>query len=360
MKLNKLKENKALIIYLFLFATISIISIYSASNFTSDKNIYLKQILWYISGFIIIYLITKIKNKIIYDSYLYLYIFGNILLLLLLFFATPINNSKCWFNIFGIISFQPSEFMKIILIIMNAKIINEHKNKDFSLILKVFIITLIPSILTFLEPDTGVVIIYFIISLTMLFSSNINTKWFIYFIVIITVFLSSFLILYFYYDNTFIKIFGTSFFYRIDRLLDWKNGVGMQLNNAMSSIGSGGLFGHGFNNTPVYFPEAETDFIFSIFASNFGFLGTLILIIIIIKFDNLIINIGKKCKNNIDKYTIFGITGMIIFQQIQNISMNIGLLPITGITLPFISYGGSSLISYMIILGIIFNINNKN
>ena len=227
------------------------------------------------------------------------------------------------------------------------------------LILKIIGVTLIPSILTFLQPDTGMVLIYFVISFVMLFTSGINIKWFIWFIAILTLLLSVCLSLYFYNDDLFIKIFGTSFFYRIDRLLDWKDGVGMQLTNALIGIGSAFIFGHGFNNTPIYFPEPQTDFIFSVFATNYGLVGATFLLLILVYFDFNIIKIAINSRNRIDKYVVSGILAMLIYQQIQNIGMNIGLLPITGITLPFISYGGSSLLSYMIIIGILLNISNK-
>jgi len=359
-KLYKFKFNKQIIYSLIIFSIISLLSIYSAGNLIGNDTLVIKQSVWLIIGVFVIYLIIKIKNKNIYKHYKILYIIGNISLVLLLLFATPINNSKCWFNIFGIGTIQPSEFMKIVLIITNAMVIYENRNKkDYVIVLKVLIITLIPSILTFLQPDTGMVLIYFVISFVMLFVSNINRKWFTTSILFIVLFLSLFLSLYFYNSDLFIDIFGTNFFYRIDRLLDWKNGVGMQLTNALTGIGSAGVFGFGFNNTPIYFPEPQTDFIFSVFATNYGFIGSTLLIILIIYFDINIIKIGKNVRSKLEKYIIAGILGMLLYQQVQNIGMNIGLLPITGITLPFISYGGSSLVSYMIIIGLILNISNS-
>lgn len=358
-KLYKNKIDKRLIYTLIVLSIISLLSIYSAGCLVGNKLLVLKQLLWILVSIFVVYIILRIGNNFIYKNYKYLYIFINLLLLLLLIFAKPINNSKCWFNIFGI-TIQPSEFAKIVLIITNAMVINNHlknnKNKELILIIKILIITIIPSILTFLEPDTGVVIIYIIISFTMLFISNINIKWFTISILLLLLFLSIFLSMYFYNSDTFIKLFGTNFFYRIDRLLDWKNGVGMQLVNAKTGIGAAHIFGFGFNNTPIYFPEAQTDFIFSVFTINYGFIGALILITTIIYLDIHIINIGINTKNKVDKYVVSGIISMLIFSQIQNISMNIGLLPITGITLPFISYGGSSLISNAIAIGIILNI----
>ena len=358
-KLYKNKIDKNLIYTLAVLSIISLLSIYSAGCLVGNKLLVLKQILWILVSIFVIYIILKIGNSFIYKNYKYLYIFINLLLLLLLIFGKPINNSKCWFNIFGI-TIQPSEFAKIILIITNAMVINNHfknnKNKELLLIIKILIITIIPSLLTFLEPDTGVVIIYAIISFTMLFISNINIKWFTISILLILLFLSIFLSMYFHNSDTFIKIFGTNFFYRIDRLLDWKDGVGMQLVNAKSGIGAAHIFGFGFNNTPIYFPEAQTDFIFSVLAINYGFIGAVILIATIVYLDIHIIKIGISAKNKVDKCVVSGIISMLIFSQVQNIGMNIGLLPITGITLPFISYGGSSLISNAIAIGILLNI----
>ena len=144
----------------------------------------------------------------------------------------------------------------------------------------------------------------------------------------------------------------------MDRLLDWKNQEGMQITNALASTGSAPLYGYGIGNIPIYFPEAQTDFISSVYMSTFGYVFSLLFITITIYFDILLISIGIRLKK-INKYLLGGIISIVIFQQIQNIGMNLGLLPITGVTFPFISYGGSSLISYMILIGLIININKK-
>ena len=158
-------------------------------------------------------------------------------------------------------------------------------------------------------------------------------------------------------EPLFIKVFGTNLFYRLNRIFDWSNGSGLQLENSMSAIGSAGLFGYGYNKTPIYFPESGTDFIFAVFASNFGLIGSFLLISLIVLFDTKIIMLAQRKISDKDRYVLIGIVAMLVFQQIQNIGMTIGLFPITGITLPFISYGGSSLLSYMIIIGIILNIS---
>jgi len=194
----------------------------------------------------------------------------------------------------------------------------------------------------------------------MLFISGIRYRWFVILFGTLGIFIGFVLITYFLNNDLFIDIFGSSFFLRVDRLLDWSSGSGYQLENGITSIGSGGLFGFGINNTPIYFPEPQTDFIFAVFANNFGFMGSLTLIILLIFFDLKLVKLAIESPTNINKYIISGIIGMLLYQQLQNIGMTIGIMPITGITLPFISYGGSSLISYMIMLGIILNISNEN
>lgn len=369
-KESKFKVEKNILIPIILFAIISVITIYSTRSLISSdlQNLYLKQILWYFLGFGVAYLMMTIGNRFLYNNAYIFYIVGVILLVLVLFFGKEINNAKCWFVIPYIGSFQPSEFMKIFLIIILSRMINdfnEEKNindigEEFKFLLKVLIVVGIPSILTFVEPDTGAVLIYFIITIVMLFIGGFRSRWFVITIALIAVLGITFIGIYFLNQDLFIKIFGTSFFYRMDRILNWSNSSGLQLTNGITAIGSAGIFGHGFNNTPIYFPEMQTDFIFAVFASNFGFVGAAILIGIIIYFDISIINLANKSYHACDKYTISGIISILIFQQVWNICMTIGLLPIMGITLPFISYGGSSLLSYMILIGMLFNISNES
>ena len=367
--ISKYKVDNGILLSVIAFAIISIITIVSAQNLldTYMHDLYLKQLLWYGIGFILAYFIMFIGNDIIFRNINILYIIGVLALLLVLFFGQTINDAKCWFG-FGSFGIQPSEFMKIILIIMIANMIKNFRENidnptcfdEFKFLLKVGVIVLIPSFLTFLEPDTGVVLIYLLITIIMLFISGIRYRWFLIVIGILAITVGSVLIIYFIDTNLFIKIFGTSFFLRVDRLLDWSSGSGYQLQNGMTAIGSAGLFGSGWNHTPIYIPEPQTDFIFAVFASNFGLVGSIALISLIVYFDIKLISTAINSQNNMNKYVISGIIGMLIYQQFQNIGMTIGIMPITGITLPFISYGGSSLLSYMIMIGIIFNISNDS
>lgn len=367
------KKNKidfSILGFVLMFFLISVITINSALTYLPKDvgNLALKQIIWYLAGFILILIIFKVKNEYLYRNAWFFYILCNLLLLCLLLFAPPINNSKCWFIIPKIGSFQPSEFTKISLMLVLGSMINNFRldyeepsiKEEFIFLIKTFIVVLIPSILTFLEPDTGAVIIYFIIYIAMLFASGIRLRWFaiIGSIALLTVGLV--LGCYFISEKLFVSIFGNNLYYRFERVFNWKSGSGLQLENALAAIGSAGVFGHGYNKTPIYFPESGTDFIFAVFASNFGLLGCFLFLLLLLLFDGKLFFIAIKKIPLTDKFVLAGIIGMLIFQQIQNIGMTIGLLPITGITLPFISYGGSSLLSYMILIGIILNIREEH
>lgn len=367
------KKNKidySILGFVFIFFLISVVTINSALTYLPSDvgNLALKQVIWYGVGLLLVFIIFKVKNEYLYRNAWFFYILCNLLLLCLLLFAPAINNSKCWFIIPKIGSFQPSEFTKISLMLVLGTMINNFRldyeepsiKEEFMFLLKTFIVVLIPSILTFLEPDTGAVIIYFIIYISMLFASGIRLRWFIILGGIILLSIGLVLGCYFTSEKLFVSIFGNNLYYRFERVFNWKSGSGLQLENALAAIGSAGVFGHGYNKTPIYFPESGTDFIFAVFASNFGLLGCFLFLLLLLLFDGKIFFIAIKKIPLTDKFVLAGIIGMLIFQQIQNIGMTIGLLPITGITLPFISYGGSSLLSYMILIGIILNIREEH
>ena len=161
---------------------------------TASNNLVFRQIMWYIVGFVLIYFIMFIGNNFLYKNAWIMYIIGVLALLLVLFFGATINEARCWFKIPGIGNIQPSEFMKIVLIIVLGRIINKFKNdyenptvmEEFKFLIKVGIVVGIPSILTFLEPDTGVVLIYLLITIIMLFISGIRIRWFV---ILISIFL---------------------------------------------------------------------------------------------------------------------------------------------------------------------------
>lgn len=344
MKNNYLKYT----IPITILSIIGLLTIYLSKNIITDSYSYFyRQTIYIIIGFITLFILKKININILKKYSLLLYVFSIFMLIYVLIFGTRINGSKSWINIFGL-SFQPSEFVKINLLLC----FNNYINTKYG-ILKCLLLLLLPSILTFMQPDTGTVLFYLIIFFSILLSLKIKKKYYIGIFSLIILSISIYFYLYFFNSDLFINIFGTSFFYRTDRIINFMNNEGYQLNNALIGIGTGGLIGN-YNKYVIYIPEVITDFMFANTIIKFGFIGSLIIIINFIIID---LNLIKDIKNNKDnKMFIIGLFGLFLYQQIQHIFMNIGLLPITGITLPFISYGGSSLISYFILFGILFNI----
>lgn len=224
-----MKENGLMMMCVVAFFVFSMINLYNYDFF------FVKQIIWYIAGFIIFFITSKLSNKTIIRISFLLYIVLNIMLIYLLIFGTSTNGSKAWLNI-GFFSFQPSEFMKVVLIIILSYI----SYKKYYVI-KSFILTLIPAILTFLEPETGNVIFYFLILLSILFfrsKSNNFLKITIAFFIFITSVLFS---LYYFYNNLFISIFGSNIFYRIDRVVGFLNS-NYQLDQSLIAIGTSHFF----------------------------------------------------------------------------------------------------------------------
>ena len=344
-----------LFIPLIILNIISILNMYN-SRYINDiyNNIFIKQIIWFILGYLIIYIINKYKHNNIFYYSKYLYILSIILLFLVLFFGNNINGSRCWFNFFGL-SFQPSELTKFSLsLYLSYLSINKHKN-ELIYIIKIFIITLIPSILVFLEPDTGSIISFIIIFIIILFNSKLSKNIYYILIILSILFLLLIIILYIYYQDLLINILGNSLFYRIDRIINFTKGNSYQLENALITIGYSPLFRFSLNNILLYIPEAPTDFIFSFSIGNFGIMSGMLILLNLFLID---IYLLLSIKNINNKYYILFVKtfiGILLFNQIYNIMMNIGLLPIMGIPLPFISYGGTNTIINYLYLAFIIN-----
>ena len=166
--------------------------------------------------------------------------------------------------------------------------------------------------------------------------------------------------LYIYNQEILINLIGTSFFYRVERLITFSTESSYQLENAIIAMGSASFFGSGLNKVSLYIPEAPTDFIFAFNISNFGIISGIIVILCYLLIDIFLINKYLTVKQKQIKLVLISFISIFFFQQFINIGMNLGLLPIIGIPLPFLSYGGSTIIIYFMFLGIILNILNKS
>ncbi len=359
MKTKKLKNYLCLFIPIIVLLIISLANMYIVGiNNSIYKSYFSKQLIWFILGFIGMLLIKFIKPRTFFRFSKYLYFFNIFLLILVLFVGKTVNGSRAWFD-FYFFSFQPSELMKFTLTLYLAEILSkehEHSFKaELKFLLKAFFITLIPSLFVFLEPDTGAIIIYFLIMLGVIMVFRINKWWYIVISIFIVLFIGAFGYLYYFNKDILVKLFGTSFFYRIDRILTFVNKDSFQLDRALIAIGTSGILS---TKHFIYIPEAPTDFIIALSISNLGIVSFIVILLSFLSLD--IYFLKQLFKSQEQKYKMFGagFLMMFIFAQIQNIGMNLGLFPIIGLPLPFVSYGGTNIIVYFMFLGILANQKN--
>lgn len=329
-----LKSKYIILIPILILNIISLIYLYHTDYFY-------KHLLYLGLSYLLLFISSKINYKFILKYMKILYLFSILLLILVLLFGREINGSKAWLHILGI-SIQPSEITKVILILYLSYLTMKNKN-----IIYLLCITIIPSILTFLEPDTGAILFYIIIFLSTLKYTKINKKIIITGISILILFIGCNLFLYFYNKDLLINIYGTKLFYRIDRLIAFKEQNNIQAVNSLISIGAHQL---------LYIPENHNDFIFASIISKYK--GFSLITILACYFSIFIYYLkNTTTKKNISNIINFMILNMLVFQVFYNILMNLSLLPIIGIPLPFLSYGGSYLLTLYILIGVSIHLN---
>ncbi len=360
MKKKSLRKNLTFLLPIVFLLSLSVLNLYGAKYISHLYSTnFMKQILWIVIGSVALFLIYKADTKTLEKLSFPFYIAGIISLILVLFFGSNINGATSWFKI-GPFSFQPSELFKFFYIIFLSSFVSKYKNKNFILFIKILLLTFMPCILIFLEPDTGVVLMYLLMMFGLIIESKIPKKYLTFTIGMGVLFILGFFLIYFFKSDAFIEIFGTSFFYRIDRILNFHDASSYQISNALIGVGASGLTGFGILHEKIYVPEVTTDFAFDLIILNFGsFVGITVVLtytfLLWKMFDEI-----KNTKKEKDRLMLSMIFYMMLFQIFEHVLMNLGLTPITGITLPFLSYGGSSLLSYFMLFGLVLKITTNN
>ena len=350
-----------LVVSVILISIFGIIMIYSASSIWAEYKYndplkYVKnQALFFIIGLILMFLVSKIYYKFYLKKSNILLIGCIILLILVLIPGVGMvrNGSRSWFGI-GSFGIQPSEFTKLALIIFTSKyLMNNEKNmKNIKKgVLPILCVLIFVFGLIMLQPDFGTGMIIVISIIGLLFVGGVSMKFFIGLGIIGVLGITGLIII---------------APYRLARILSFLNpwsdplGSGFQIIQSLYAIGPGGLFGFGFLNSRqkhFYLPEPQTDFIFSIISEEFGFLGIVIVVTLFLTIIITGFKISKNCKDLFGKYLSFGIMFQLSFQALLNLMVVVGLIPVTGVTLPFLSYGGSSLLITLCSIGVILNIS---
>ncbi len=347
-----MKNRIILITSVICICLFGILMIYSSSYIWAEYKYndafkYLKnQTIFFIIGLFLMYMVSKIDYHWYYKNASKIIIVCIILLILVLIpgIGSVRNGSRSWFGI-GSFGIQPSEFTKLGLMIFVSKYLTNHKK-----ILPILLFTLLIFGIIMLQPDFGTGFVLVVSILGILFIGGMDIR--------------------FLLKLGLIGVIGIVILiliapYRLQRILSfldpWSDplGSGFQIIQSLYAIGPGGLFGMGLGNSiqkHFYLPEPQTDFIFSIISEEFGFLGVLIIATLFISIIITEFKIAINTKDHFSKYLSFGILFSFSFQTLLNLMVVIGVLPVTGVTLPFLSYGGSSLLITMISIGVILNI----
>ncbi len=351
--IDKLKAvDYFLIIIVAIIGSMSVFSIYSteSGNFSFYTKNHLTRFLVFFFMFLVV---SFVRVSFWYKQAYIFYILGILLLLLVIFFGISASGSKRWINFF-IMNLQPSELMKIAIIVCFARYYHRIQSSDiqsYKYLLQPIILLLIPCYLVITQPDLGTAILIAGSGLAIIWLAGLNLKYFIYSGLILLVSLP--------FVISILKPYQKS------RILTFFNpdrdplGAGYQIIQSKIAIGSGGLLGKGFlQGTQSYLeflPEKHTDFIFTLFSEEFGFVGSMVLILLYALLIYRIIRIGFSSRSFFAKLYCFGFASALFLYIFVNIAMVVGLLPIVGAPLPIMSYGGSSMLSIMLGLGIVMS-----
>ena len=354
-----LEELKNLDYFLFLVILLiqvfGVIAVYSATYNGGISPFVYKHLIYIGIGWFLIFLLSFEKLENILDLSLYIYLFNLFLLILVLVAGKEVYGSKRWLSL-GFINIQPSEFMKISLILITAyllPLIKGIKDRRLALLLLVYAI---PSVITLKQPDLGTTVAYFVPLFFMLLVRGVPLRYFVLFGFIL---LSLTPVLWKYFLKPYQK---KRILAVIDPMSDYY-GSGYQLIQSKIAIGSGMLTGKGLlkgtQTHLMFLPEKHTDFIFAVIGEEFGFIGTFTLSVLFLLLFLRLIYYHEIFQRSYEKLFVAGVYSLILFQFTVNTLMTMGLFPVVGIPLPFVSVGGSSMISFSIAIGLLQNVYKK-
>ena len=374
------RVDYSLILPVFCLLVIGVVAIYIAVSHDYPNNVWPilgQQLAWIALGIIFSFVVMFFNTKFLWQSTPYLYGLGLALMVLPLVFYNPslvaATGAKNWVSIGGYTLFQPSEFMKISYILMLAYVIvtftKKHKDKtrtiglDFLLILWMVIFTIPVLVLLALQSDLGTAVVFVAIFAGLVLLSGVSWKIIIPIFVTVVSAITGFLAIFITKDGrAFMHQLGMPT-YQINRILAWLNPFDYaqtttyQQAQGQIAIGSGGVFGQGFNVSNLLIPVRESDMIFTVIAEDFGFIGSVVVIALYLLLIYRMLKITLKSNNQFYTYISTGFIMMLLFHIFENIGAVTGLLPLTGIPLPFISQGGSAIISNLIGVGLLLSMS---
>lgn len=344
-----------LLISVILLSLLGLVLIKSATINTGNNSLVKSQTIAMILGLVALVLFSLIDYHFLGRLYIPIYILSNLILFAVLVwgFGEDTWGARSWIKIGGVV-FQPSEFVKIGLIISLAKLIDNHKEtiNDPITLLKILLFVSPPILLILKQPDAGTAIVIVFFVALMMFTAGLKVKYIAY---AVLAGLAAIPVIWFKLGD-----------YQKRRVFDFLeperdlSGSGYQVVQSKIAIGSGKVFGRGlFQGVQTqlnFIPEKQTDFIFPVLVEEFGFIGGMGLLMLYLIFLQRLIRIAKNTDDMFGSSMVIGITGMFLFHIWENIAMTMGMMPVTGIPLPFISHGGTFLLINMVCIGIVLSV----
>lgn len=360
---KKLKEiDKVMLFSMIALMIFGIINIYLASAAEFGTLFLKRQSLWFVVCLVALYFVVAIDYTLL-KSYTPLFYWGSILLLIVtMLIGTDINGARGWIRL-GPLSFQPSELAKMATIMMLGKTLEEMDGtiNEWKNFLVMAFYAIVPAVFIVIQPDMGMTMVLFFIVLGIFFIGGLDLR------IIGGGFLSLLLVIIIVWNSGLIQDYQKK---RITSFLNPESDTsqsGYQLRQSLISIGNGGTLGlkgsvtreNSVGYAAQYVPEVQTDFIFASIGEQWGLAGAGFLLLLYGLLISKMIAIGRTAKDTFGSIICVGLVAYFLFALLQNIGMTIGLMPITGITLPLISYGGTSLLTTVMSIGLVLNIGMR-
>ncbi len=352
LSLGGLRSLDWLLLFLLLGIQIfGLIGVYSSSQSEGVPILFKKHVVYLLLSWFIVLLLSREKLRNVLDLSLYIYLFNLFLLVLVLVMGKEVYGARRWLSL-GFINVQPSEFMKLSLILLSAYLLPNIKRLRDRKVFLLLIAFSIPAVVTLKQPDLGTTATYFVPLLVMLLVRGVKLRYFLLgglILILLIPFLWN--LLKDYQKSRIIAV--------IDPYSDYL-GSGYQLIQSVIALGSGGITGKGLmkgtQSQLMFLPEAHTDFVFSVIGEEFGFLGTLALTVLIFLFLLRVLLYSRIALTSSEILFSVGVFSLLFFQYSVNILMTLGLFPVVGIPLPFVSFGGSSMITFSVMVGLLLSI----
>ncbi len=341
-----------LLIPLLIIQIFGILGVFSALYGEGLENLIKKHLLYILLGWVIIIILSRERFRNILDLSIYIYLFTLFLLILVLVAGKEVYGSKRWLSL-GFINIQPSELMKLSLILLTAYLLPYIKSLKNRYVFLLFLAYAMPAVITLKQPDLGTTVSYFVPLIGMIIARGVPLR---YILATFILLILSFPLIW----NFLLKDYQKK---RILAVLDPYSDYfhsGYQIIQSLIAIGSGGLTGKGFLNGTqsqlLFLPEAHTDFVFSVIGEEWGFIGSFILILAIFLFLLRILYYMNFCLTKSQILFVAGVFSLLLFQYSVNIFMALGMFPVVGIPLPFVSFGGSAMLTFSTMIGILLSI----